>query len=45
MIDLDLLLADADTVAISGHLNPDGDCVGSCLGMYNYIRLTRKVGK
>ena len=38
MIDLDLLLAEADTVAISGHLNPDGDCVGSCLGMYNYIK-------
>lgn len=38
MIDLDLLLAEADTVAISGHSNPDGDCVGSCLGMYQYIR-------
>ena len=38
MIDLDLLLADAHTVAISGHLNPDGDCVGSCLAMYNYIK-------
>ena len=20
-----------------GHLRPDGDCVGSCLGVYNYI--------
>lgn len=38
MIDLDFLLAEADTVAISGHLNPDGDCVGSCLAMYNYIK-------
>jgi len=38
MIDLDLLLAEAQTVAIGGHLNPDGDCVGSCLGMYNYIK-------
>lgn len=38
MIDLDLLLEKADTVAIGGHLNPDGDCVGSCLGMYNYMK-------
>ena len=38
MIDLDLLLSEADTVAIGGHLNPDGDCVGSCLAMYNYIK-------
>lgn len=26
------------TVAIMGHVNPDGDCVGSCLGMYNYLK-------
>lgn len=26
------------TVVILGHVNPDGDCIGSCLGMYNYIR-------
>ena len=23
--------------AITGHINPDGDCIGSTLGMYNYI--------
>ncbi len=28
----------ADTIAILGHINPDGDCVGSCLGLYNYIK-------
>ena len=27
----------ASTIAISGHERPDGDCVGSCLGLYNYI--------
>lgn len=27
----------ADTIAILGHIRPDGDCVGSCLGLYNYI--------
>ena len=26
------------TAAVAGHVNPDGDCVGSCLGVYNYIR-------
>lgn len=25
------------TVAISGHVRPDGDCVGSCMGLYHYI--------
>ncbi|MCM1082529.1 MAG: bifunctional oligoribonuclease/PAP phosphatase NrnA [Clostridium sp.] len=27
----------ADTIAVVGHIRPDGDCVGSCLGFYNYI--------
>ena len=31
------LLNNARTVGISGHVRPDGDCVGSCLAMYNYI--------
>lgn len=26
------------TVAITGHVRPDGDCVGSCLATYNYIK-------
>ncbi|WP_044934628.1 DHH family phosphoesterase [Pseudobutyrivibrio sp. LB2011] len=38
MIDnLHELLTNAKTVGISGHIRPDGDCVGSCLAMYNYI--------
>lgn len=28
----------ATRIGISGHRRPDGDCVGSCLGLYNYIR-------
>lgn len=28
----------ADKIAITGHVNPDGDCLGSCLGLYNYIK-------
>lgn len=27
----------AETIAIAGHVRPDGDCVGSCMGLYNYI--------
>lgn len=25
------------TIAIGGHVRPDGDCVGSCMGLYSYI--------
>ena len=38
MDNLDIFLAEADTVAIAGHVRPDGDCVGSCLATYNYIK-------
>ena len=31
-------LAGIKTAAIAGHVRPDGDCVGSCLATYNYIR-------
>ncbi|MDE7186955.1 MAG: DHH family phosphoesterase, partial [Lachnospiraceae bacterium] len=30
----------ADTIAISGHIRPDGDCVGSVMGLYLYLRKT-----
>ena len=29
---------DAKTIAISGHIRPDGDCVGSCMGMYLFLK-------
>ncbi|MGN0480574.1 MAG: bifunctional oligoribonuclease/PAP phosphatase NrnA [Lachnospiraceae bacterium] len=32
------LLGDAETIAITGHIRPDGDCVGSCMGLYNYLK-------
>ena len=38
MTNLDDFLKGAGTVAIAGHIRPDGDCVGSCLATYNYIR-------
>ena len=33
----DKMLEDVKTVAIIGHVRPDGDCVGSCLAAYNYL--------
>jgi phosphoesterase RecJ-like protein len=28
----------ADSIGMSGHVRPDGDCFGSSMGLYNYIR-------
>ena len=36
------LVKDAETIAIAGHVNPDGDCTGSTLAMYNYLKHTGK---
>lgn len=35
---LDQLLKGVKTVGISGHIRPDGDCVGSCMGVYLYLK-------
>jgi phosphoesterase RecJ-like protein len=35
---LDQLVKSAKTIGISGHIRPDGDCVGSCMGLYLYIK-------
>lgn len=32
------VLAQVHTAAIAGHIRPDGDCTGSCMGLYNYIK-------
>lgn len=37
MQNFDPYLKNAGSVAISGHVRPDGDCVGACLAVYNYI--------
>lgn len=37
MIRLDEKLKGITSVGISGHVRPDGDCVGSTLAIYNYI--------
>ena len=31
-------LAGIKTVAIAGHVRPDGDCIGSCMGLYLYLK-------
>lgn len=36
MTKLEEMLNQAASVVILGHVNPDGDCAGSCLAMYNY---------
>lgn len=38
MTNFDDILKDVHTVAIGGHIRPDGDCVGSSLATYNYIK-------
>ena len=34
----EMIPADVRTVVILGHIRPDGDCVGSCLGLYHYLQ-------
>lgn len=34
---IDAELDGVKTVAIAGHIRPDGDCVGSCMGLYLYL--------
>lgn len=35
---LDTMLQGVQTLAVLGHVRPDGDCIGSCLGLYNYLK-------
>lgn len=37
-MNLDAILSNVNTIGISGHIRPDGDCVGSCMALYNYIK-------
>lgn len=30
----------AENIVISGHIRPDGDCIGSCMAMYLYLKKT-----
>ncbi len=35
-------IGDAKSVAIAGHVRPDGDCISSTLAVYNYLKNTGK---
>ncbi len=32
------IIKDAKRIGIAGHVKPDGDCTGSCLGLFHYIQ-------
>ena len=38
MTKLEIMIDQAKTIAVLGHVNPDGDCAGSCLAVYNYVQ-------
>lgn len=38
MIQLAEVLSGKKKVALGGHIRPDGDCVGSCMGLYLYLK-------
>lgn len=38
MMRLEAELRQVKSIAIAGHVRPDGDCTGSCLAVYGYIR-------
>lgn len=38
MINLARELENVQSVAIAGHMRPDGDALGSCLGLYHYLK-------
>ena len=44
MFDLMKELAGAARIGIGGHVRPDGDCVGSVLGLYNYLKKNMPAG-
>lgn len=35
-------IGQAKKIGISGHVRPDGDCIGSCLAVYNYLKNANK---
>lgn len=35
-------LLEAKKIAIAGHIRPDGDCVGACTALYQYLMLLKK---
>lgn len=42
MKNINEIIGDAKTVGIAGHVRPDGDCIGSCMSLYNYLIKNRQ---
>ncbi|OUP22516.1 DHH family phosphoesterase [Lachnoclostridium sp. An196] len=38
MMRLEMILQNVQTVGLAGHIRPDGDSVGACVGLWNYIK-------
>lgn len=38
MIDILKEIKEARSIGIAGHVRPDGDCVGSCMALYHYLK-------
>ena len=38
---LEDVLGSAETIAVAGHVRPDGDCIGSCTALFLYLKKTR----
>lgn len=45
MFDLLKELEGVSSIAISGHIRPDGDCVGACMSMYHFLRKVKPEAK
>lgn len=44
MTKLEKMLEPAASIVILGHVNPDGDCMGSCLALYRYVKKRKPDG-
>ena len=38
---IDEIRPEAKTIGISGHIRPDGDCIGACMALYLYLKKKR----
>ncbi|MBR2190690.1 MAG: bifunctional oligoribonuclease/PAP phosphatase NrnA, partial [Eubacterium sp.] len=41
MMKINDIIGDATKIGIAGHIRPDGDAIGSCMSLYNYLKKNR----
>ena len=41
MMKINDIIGDAVKIGIAGHIRSDGDCIGSCMSLYNYLKKNR----